>query len=133
MKKFIFLVILSFLPILGCCQSTWIEVQSVVVPNNTPLHHYYTEKGTIKYVLFIGKMTVPVSKTNAEQYLNGTCVLEVVKWYSKVTSKYKYTTRKYNSSTKDIDLQTIFNDIAVKPTTIFKPYENTIDHYSEDD
>lgn len=124
MKKFIFLLILSFIPIVGYCKSPeWIEIQSVVVPSSTPLYHYYTREGNIKYVLVLGNINVPVTTKNAEGYLNGICKLEVVKWYSQITGKFKYTTRQYKPTQADIDLQTIFSSKA-KPTTYFKPLLN---------
>lgn len=124
MKKIIFLILLSLLPLTTFCKSSeWIEVQSVVVPEGTPLYHYYTKDNNIKYVIVIGDINVPVSTKNAEGYLSGIYRLEVVKWYSQVTKKYKYTTRQYKPSQADIDLQTIFGTNK-SPTTYFKPSLN---------
>lgn len=124
MKKFIFLLILSFIPIFTYGKSAeWVEVQSVVVPSGTPLYHYYTKDRNVKYVLVIGDINVPVSTKNAEGYLNGIYKLEVVKWYSQITGKYKYTTRQYKAAQSDIDLQTVFGS-KTKPTTYFKPSLN---------
>lgn len=124
MKKFIFLLILSLIPIIGCCKSVeWIEVQSVVVPPDTPLYHYYTKDGNVKYVFVLGDINVPVSTKNAEGYLDGIYKLEIVKWYNRVNNKYKYTTRQYKPSQADIDLQTVFGS-KVKPTTYFNPRLN---------
>ena len=109
MKKLIFLFLFCLFPIIAFCKSTeWIETQSIIVPDGTPLHYYYTEKGNIKYVISIKDIEVSVSKANAEKYLNGLCKLEIVKWYNKNTGKYKYTTRQYKPS-NDVDLQTLFN------------------------
>lgn len=125
MKKLIILFLLVFVPIICFCSSPdWIEVQSVVVPKGTPLHHYYTKDGNVKYVLVISDINVPISVKNAENYLNGICKLEVVKWYSQVTKKYKYTTRQYKPNQMDIDLQTIFEGNSKPPVTFFKPTLN---------
>ena len=124
MKKIIFLILLSLLPLTTFCKSSeWIEVQSVVVPEGTPLYHYYTKDNNIKYVIVIGDINVPVSTKNAEGYLSGIYRLEVVKWYSQVTKKYKYTTRQYKPMQSDIDLQTVFGTNK-SPTTYFKPSLN---------
>lgn len=124
MKKIIFLILLSLLPLTTFCKSSeWIEVQSVVVPEGTPLYHYYTKDNNIKYVIVIGDINVPVSTKNAEGYLSGIYRLEVVKWYSQITKKYKYTTRQYKPMQSDIDLQTVFGTNK-SPTTYFKPSLN---------
>lgn len=124
MKKFLFLLILSLIPIIAFSKSAeWVEVQSVVVPAGTPLYHYYTKDGNVKYVFMVGDIRVPVTTKNAEGYLKGIYDLEVVKWYSQVTGKYKYTTRQYKPSQADIDLQTVFGS-KTKPTTYFKPSLN---------
>lgn len=124
MKKIIFLILLSLLPLTTFCKSSeWVEVQSVVVPKGTPLYHYYTKDNNIKYVIVIGDINVPVSTKNAEGYLSGIYRLEVVKWYSQITKKYKYTTRQYKPTQSDIDLQTVFGTNK-SPTTYFKPSLN---------
>lgn len=124
MKKFIFLLILSLIPIFTYSKSAeWVEVQSVVVPSGTPLYHYYTKDGNVKYVLVVGDINVPVTTKNAEGYLSGIYKLEIVKWYSRVNNKYKYTTRQYKPSQSDIDLQTVFGS-KTKPTTYFNPRLN---------
>jgi hypothetical protein len=124
MKKFIFLLILSLIPIITFSKSAeWVEVQSVVVPDGTPLYHYYTKDGNVKYVFMVGDIRVPVTTKNAEGYLKGIFDIEVVKWYSQITGKYKYTTRQYKPSQADIDLQTVFGS-KVKPTTYFNPRLN---------
>lgn len=124
MKKFIFLLILSLIPIFTYSKSAeWVEVQSVVVPSETPLYHYYTKDGNVKYVLVVGDINVPVTTKNAEGYLSGIYKLEIVKWYSRVNNKYKYTTRQYKPSQSDIDLQTVFGS-KTKPTTYFNPRLN---------
>jgi hypothetical protein len=125
MKKFIFLLILSLIPVFTYSKSPeWVEMQSVVVPSGTPLYHYYSKDGNIKYALVLGDIYVSVSTKNAEGYLSGIYKLEVVKWYSHITGKYKYTTRQYKpNQTADIDLQTVFGS-KVKPTTYFNPQLN---------
>lgn len=124
MKKIIFLILLSLFPLTAFCRSSeWVEVQSVVVPKGTPLYHYYTKDNNIKYVIVIGDINVPVSTKNAEGYLSGIYRLEVVKWYSQITKKYKYTTRQYKPTQSDIDLQTVFGTNK-SPTTYFKPSLN---------
>ena len=124
MKKFIFLLILSLIPVFTYSKSAeWVEVQSVVVPSGTPLYHYYTKDGNVKYVLVVGDINVPVTTKNAEGYLSGVYKLEIVKWYSRVNNKYKYTTRQYKPSQSDIDLQTVFGS-KIKPTTYFNPRLN---------
>ena len=125
MKKFLFLLILSLIPIITFSKSPeWVEVQSVVVPSGTPLYHYYTKDGNVKFVFVVGDIKIPVTTKNAEGYLNGIYDLEVVKWYSHVTGKYKYTTRQYKPSQEDIDLQTVFGSKAKPTTTHFKPSLN---------
>ena len=125
MKQFIILIsfVLGILALLSATNGGWIEVQSIVVPDGTPLYHYYTDKGTIKYVLSLRDMNISVSKANAEKYLIGQCKLEIVKWYNQVNGKYKYTTRQYKSNQKDIDLQLLFES-NVQPITYFKPSLN---------
>lgn len=124
MKKFLFFLILSLFSVAAFCKSPdWVEIQSVVVPAGTPLYHYYTKDGNLKYVLVINDINIPVTTKNAEGYLNGIYKLEVVKWYSQVTGKYKYTTRQYKPAQSNIDLQTVFGS-KVKPTTYFKPSLN---------
>lgn len=125
MKQFIILIsfVLGILALLSATNGDWREVQSIVVPDGTPLYHYYTEKGTIKYVLSLRDMNISVSKANAEKYLIGQCKLEIVKWYNQVNGKYKYTTRQYKSNQKDIDLQLLFES-NVQPITYFKPSLN---------
>lgn len=124
MKKIILLILLSFLPLITFCKSSeWIEVQSVVVPEGTPLYHYYSKEGNVKYIIVVGDINVSVSTKNAEGYLHGTCKLEVVKWYSQITKKYKYTTRQYKPTQADIDLQTVFGTNS-NSTTYFKPSLN---------
>ena len=109
MKKLILLFFILLLPATAVCKSSdWVEVQSVVVPKDTPLYQYYTENGNVKYILRIGDLNVPVSKANAEGYLGGIYKLEIVKWYSSITKKYKYTTRRYNPTQSDINLQDVF-------------------------
>lgn len=128
MKKIILLFFILFLPVTEFTSAAkdspeWTEVQSAVVPSGTPLYHYYSKEGNIKYVLSLGDINVPVSTKNAEGYLSGLYKLEVVKWYSPVTQKYKYTTRQYKPNQKDIDLQTVFGT-KVKPITYFNPKLN---------
>ena len=125
MKQFIILIsfVFGIVALLSARNGDWREVQSIVVPDGTPLYHYYTEKGTIKYVLSLRDMNISVSKANAEKYLIGQCKLEIVKWYNQVNGKYKYTTRQYKSNQKDIDLQLLFES-NVQPITYFKPSLN---------
>lgn len=134
MKKFILLITLLLVPVTMFCQKNeWTEVQTVVVPDGTPLYHYYTNTGNVKYVLSIKDMNIPVSTSNADGYLSGAYKLEIVKWYSPITNKYKYTTRRYKPSQKDIDLQTVFGNDS-KPTTFFKPSLNEYKtHYNPSD
>jgi hypothetical protein len=124
MKKFLFFLILLLFSTATFSKSPeWVEVQSVVVPSGTPLYHYYTKDGNVKYVLVINDINVPVTTKNAEGYLSGIYKLEVVKWYSRVSNKYRYTTRQYKPAQADIDLQTVFGS-KIKPTTYFKPSLN---------
>jgi hypothetical protein len=45
MKKLILLFFILLLPATAVCKSSdWVEVQSVVVPKDTPLYQYYTVK-----------------------------------------------------------------------------------------
>ena len=109
MKKYILILLFALIPFVANSESyQWTEVQVVVVPRGTPLYTYKSATGTIKYYFKINGIKVPVSANNAERYFHHEIQLEIVKWYNSVTNKYRYTTRKHNESTVDIDLEQYF-------------------------
>ena len=108
MKKFIIFFCLILLPFISQSRSAeWKEVQVVVIPRNIPLYYTFNDNGDVKYCVKFNEISVNVAKGIAQKFLNGECELELVKWYSVITGKYKYTVRKHNPKTKDIDLNTI--------------------------
>ena len=107
-------MILALIPIVSNAKvSEWTEIQSVVVPVNTPLYYKFTEKGNVQYFLkleHIGNVTV--SKSNAEKFLTGEIQLELVKWQNKIEpTKFKYTVRQYKPSQSNIDLRDVFGAV----------------------
>ena len=112
MKKFIILLILSLTSVVLYAQrntAEWKEVQSIEIPKDTPIYYSYTDSGNIKYYIRIEDVAVTVSKSNAEKFLAKQVRLELVKWYSSVNKKYKYTVRKLDEAHRNIDLETVFN------------------------
>ena len=113
MKKFIILFILSLIPfaLYGQRRSAeWKEVQVVEIPKGTPVYYSYTESGNIKYCIYMRGIAVNVSKSNAEKFIAGQVRLELVKWYSVINNKYKYTVRRIDEAHKNIDLETVFKE-----------------------
>ena len=111
MKKFIILLILSLTSVVLYAQrntTEWKEVQSIEIPKDTPIYYSYTDNGNIKYYIRIEDIPVTVSKSNAEKFLAKQIRLELVKWYSSVNKKYKYTVRKLDEVHRNIDLETVF-------------------------
>jgi hypothetical protein len=91
----------------------WEEVQSVVLPNDTPIYAQTTDTGNVRYHVKIftpdgNVFSVNVSKTNVEMYRSGLIRLELVKWRSRSTGHYKYTIRRYKPAEADINLETLF-------------------------
>lgn len=109
MKKFILFSIMMLLSISLFSQTgEWKEVQVVEIPQGTPVYYSVTESGNIKYCIKLQDMTIPVSKTNAQKFVDGQIRLELVKWYNPITKKFKYTTRKISNSERNVDLSTVF-------------------------
>ena len=115
MRRYIIflLFILAFSFSVDAKSSEWVEVQSVIIPINTPIYYRFTDNGNIKYFLKLDKIgNVNVSKSNAEKFLAGEIQLELVKWQNKLESnKFKYTVRQYKPSQSNIDLHNIFGMI----------------------
>lgn len=112
MKKYILSLLFALISILSIAKgpTEWIEIQSVVIPNNTPIYYKYSTTGKIQYFLQLTKIgSVSISKTNAEKFLSGEIQLELVKWQSRLDShKYKYTIRQYKPQESDVDLNDLF-------------------------
>ena len=92
MRKYVIFLILALIPIVSNAKMTeWKEVQSVVVPVNTPVYYKFTEKGNIQYFLKleqIGNVTVSMEPT-----------------------KFKYTVRQYKPAQSNIDLRDVFGAV----------------------
>lgn len=106
MKRFIFIVILSLIPVYAFA-SDWKEMQAVEIPQETPIYYNVDNNtGKTKYYIYVNDMTVSVSETNAKAFVAGTCKLELVKWYNPKTNSYKYTVRQLKP--KNINLNQIW-------------------------
>lgn len=107
--KWLLVVIALFVVALSTSAATgeWREVQTVEIPKGTPVY-YMTTDPKLKFYIKIYDLKVPVSKTNAIKFANGEIRLELVKWQSVVSGKYRYTTRKLSANSRDIDLSEVF-------------------------
>ena len=114
MRKYIIFLLFALIPMFTSAKSVeWVEVQSIIVPLNTPIYYRFTEKGNIQYFLKLDKIgNVTVSKSNAEKFLGGEIQLELVKWQSKIDmNKFKYTVRQYKPAQSNFDLRDIFGKV----------------------
>lgn len=103
MKKLILIFLLALIPL--CAKASgWIEVQTVIIPPTTALNYTFKDDGSVRYFLHVEGMSINVPKSSAEKYLRKECKLELVKWYNRLTGKYKYTIREYKGN---IDLNKI--------------------------
>lgn len=108
MKKFILILTLCLISFSALSKSAeWVELQAVTIPPTTVLNYTYKTDGGVRYFILVSGMSVTVSKNNAKKFLRGECRLELVKWYNKVTGKYKYTVREYKEN-RNIDLNQIY-------------------------
>jgi hypothetical protein len=119
MKKFILVLIVGLISIVGLCapkDSPWREIQTVVIPQNTEVFFGTTKSGNPKAWIEIPQVgKVAVSPKSAEKFQNGEVKLELVKWYRDDTKAYKYSVRQVkdsktsnSSSSKNIDLNKVF-------------------------
>ena len=107
MKRFILVILFVIFCNSIIAKSTeWVELQTIVLPEDTIINYTYKDDGSIKYFIVVEGITVNISKSNAQKFIRGECKLELVKWYNKVTNKYKYSIRQYNNN-KNIDLSKI--------------------------
>ena len=120
MKKFISVIILFLISICAFA-SDWKEIQSVEVPQGTPIYYNTNhDTGKTKYCIYINGIGVNVSETNAKAFVAGMRRLELVKWYNVKTDSYKYTIRQ-------LKLQNIdFNNINYDSKN--KTYDNSSYH-----
>lgn len=84
----------------------WVEVQSVIIPNDTVMNYTVNDNGKIRFFIIVDGLSITVSRNNAEKFVQGECRLELVKWYNRVNGKFKYTIRRHDEKNKDIDLNT---------------------------
>lgn len=119
MKRFIFALIVGLCAVCVASaqenkkHSDWEEVQTVVIPAGQTLNEGVTKSGNPKYwfeFAEIGK--VSVSPSSAEKYKEGSVSLILVKWYNKVTDKYRYSVRqnggREKKEVKNVDLGGLF-------------------------
>lgn len=105
MKRYILFFLCVLVSLFTDAKSAeWIEVQSVIIPNDTVINYTVSEKGKINFFIIVDGLSISVSRSNAEKFIQGECQLEVVKWCNRVNGKFKYTTRRHNDKNKDIDL-----------------------------
>ena len=119
MKKFIVMLIVGLISIVGLCapkNSPWKEIQTVVIPRTTEVHFGTTRNGNPKaWISIEGIGDITVSPKSAEKFQAGTVKLELVKWYREDTKAYKYSIRQVkdsstssSSKSKNIDLNKVF-------------------------
>lgn len=106
MKKFLVILLLLTFTIPVIAKDNWVEVQTVEIPQGTPVYYRATDSGNIQYYFRINGNVITVSKTNAEKFVSGEVRLELVKWFNRDTQKYKYSVRRL---VQNIDLSTVFN------------------------
>lgn len=118
MKKFILVLIVGLISIVGLCaskNSPWKEIQTVLIPQTVEIHEGVTRSGNNKYWIEVEGIKVSVAPTNVSKFQKGEARLELVKWQNTETKAYKYSTRQVKSSkvssnkeTKNIDLGRVF-------------------------
>lgn len=116
MKRFIVAILCGALLALNLSakgNTNWVVEQTVVLPSTITINEGLTKNGNPKCWIVIENMKVSVSPSNAAKFKAGEIQIELVKWRNSETNKIKYSTRqaggrKSSSSTKDIDLKTLF-------------------------
>lgn len=118
MKKFILVLIVGLISIVGLCapkNSPWKEIQTVLIPQTVEIHEGVTRSGNNKYWIEVEGIKVTVAPTNVSKFQKGEVQLELVKWQNTETKAYKYSTRQVKSSkassskeTKNINLGRVF-------------------------
>ena len=74
--------------------SDWTEVQSVVIPFDTPIHEGITKKGNTKYYFTFESIgNVTISESSAKKFRERSTNIELVKWYNASKDTYRYSTR----------------------------------------
>lgn len=118
MKKFILVLIVGLISIVGLCapkNSPWKEIQTALIPQTVEIHEGVTRSGNNKYWIEVEGIKVSIAPTNVSKFQKGEVQLELVKWQNTETKAYKYSTRQVKSSkassskeTKNIDLGRVF-------------------------
>lgn len=118
MKKFILVLIVGLISIVGLCapkNSPWKEIQTVLIPQTVEIHEGVTRSGNNKYWIEVEGIKVSIAPTNVSKFQKGEVKLELVKWQNTETKAYKYSTRQVKSSkvssskeSKNIDLGGLF-------------------------
>ena len=116
MRKFILLVVLSIIPLVGLSNpkdSPWKEIQTVLIPQTVEIHEGVTRSGNNKYWIEVEGIRVTIAPTNVSKFQKGEVKLELVKWQNTETKAYKYSTRQVKGSStkkesKNIDLGRVF-------------------------
>ena len=118
MKKFILVLIVGLISIVGLCapnHSPWREIQTVLIPQTVEIHEGVTRSGNNKYWIEVEGIKVTIAPTNVSKFQKGEVQLELVKWQNTETKAYKYSTRQVKSSkvssskeSKNIDLGRVF-------------------------
>ncbi len=113
MKRILIILAMLVLPILSFAKdSDWVELQTVVIPQDTKVYEGTTKSGNQKFWIVIGKDTkVSVSKSNAEKLQKGEEIL-LIKWQNQTTKKIRYSTRSLRGASRvsieDLDLNKVF-------------------------
>jgi len=75
-------------------KSDWAEVQSIVIPFDTPVYEGVTRSGNPKYYFTFKNIgDVAVSESSAKKFKEKSTKIELVKWYSASKDTYRYSTR----------------------------------------
>ena len=92
--------------------SDWTEVQSVVIPFDTPIHEGVTKNGNPKYYFTFESIgDVTISESSAKKFRERSTNIELVKWYSASKDSYRYSTRQVRakkSKVPNINLTDLF-------------------------
>ena len=117
MRKFILLMVLSIIPLVGLSnpkESPWREIQTVLIPQTVEIHEGVTRSGNNKFWIEVEGIKVTIAPTNVSKFQKGEVKLELVKWYNDTTKKYRYSTRQAKDSKalsnadKDVNLNGVF-------------------------
>lgn len=93
-------------------KSDWAEVQSIVIPFDTPIFEGVTKSGNVKYYFTFKDIgDVAVSESSAQKFKDKSANIELVKWYSSSKDSYKYSTRQVRNKRRkapNINLTELF-------------------------